>query len=725
MAMSLVATTLSACSSAPPPDSRPAAALPTPAPTTTPRTEATAVNQLLPYPVALAGDAADVLHGVTVADPYRWLEDEKDPKVVAWTRAENELARAELAKLPERDAIAARMRELLYLDSLSVPKQRGSTTFWTRRHADKEKGIVYVKDGAGERVLLDPNGWTTDGSSSLGTWVPSWDGKKIAYAVKKNNSDEATLHVLDVASGKDSAIDLIEGAKYASPAWTPKSDGFYYEWLPTDPKIPAPQRPGFAEVRFHKLGSEPAKDSVIRERTGDPTKFLSMDLAKDGSVLILSIWNGWTSSELYVQDLRGGAKPGAFKPLARGSEHVYEATAHGGKIWVKTDEGATRGRIFEVDVKKLDRASWKEIVPEHPTASIQSFGLAGGKLLLHYLDKASSRLEMMHLDGKLAYDVKLPGIVSVGEWIEANPDGDDVYFSIESFTLPTEIHHLSVKTAKVDKQSSIKAPIDPSKFLVEQLTYPSKDGTKVTMFLVRGKDQQKTGRERVMFYGYGGFQSSETPFFAPTIYPWLERGGMYVVANLRGGAEYGESWHKDGMLTKKQNVFDDYIAAAETLIKEGWTKPSRIAITGGSNGGLLMGAVMTQRPDLFGAVLCSVPLLDMVRYEKFGSGTTWASEYGHADDPELFPTLLGYSPYHHVKEGVKYPPLLLLSADSDDRVDPMHARKFAAIMQARSKGGPVLLRVERNAGHGGADMRKSEVQKNADRYAFALKHTSE
>jgi prolyl oligopeptidase len=682
------------------------------------------MTALLPYPAAAASDTVDTIQGVRVADPYRWLEDGKAPKVVAWTHAQDDLARSELAKLPERDAIAKRMHELLYLDVLSTPRKRGKTTFWVRRHADKEKGIVYVKDAAGERVLLDPNGWTTDGSSSLGTYVPSWDGKKVAYTIKKNNSDEATLHVLDVKTGEQSKVDVIEGAKYAAPSWTPKSDGFYYEWLPTDPKIAAPDRPGFTEIRYHALGTDPAKDPTIRGKTGDPTKFVSKELAKDGSILLITIWNGWTSSDVYLQDLRTGAKVGTFVPLVTGKDHVYETTAFGGKIWVKTDEGASRGRIFEVDPKKLERAAWKEIVPEHPTASITGFAIAGGKLLVHYLDKASSRLEVKHLDGKPAYEVKLPGIVSVGA-VEADPDDDEVYFSIESFTLPTEIHRMSAKTGKTEKQSSIKAPIDPSKYVVEQMTYPSKDGTKVTMFVVRGKDQPKSGKERVMIYGYGGFQSVENPFFASTIYPWLERGGIYVVTNLRGGAEYGEQWHKDGMLDKKQNVFDDYIGAAEALIKEGWTKPSRIAITGGSNGGLLVGAVMTQRPDLFGAVLCSVPLLDMVRYEKFGSGTTWASEYGHAEDPKMFPALYAYSPYHHVKEGVKYPPLLLLSADSDDRVDPMHARKFAALVQARSTGGPVLLRVERNSGHGGADMRKAEVQKNADRYAFALKHTSE
>lgn len=682
----------------------------------------------LPYPPTRSEEIVDRVHGVAVADPFRWLEDEKAPEVKDWVKAQDDLARAELAKLPERDALARRFRELLYLDVLSAPTKRGTRTFWMRRHADKEKGIVYWREGkAGEpRVLLDPNGWSTDGSTSLGMYSPSWDGKKVAYTVKKNNSDEATLYVLDVATGTRSEIDVIEGAKYASPSWAPRSDGFYYTWLPTDPAIPTPDRPGFAEVRFHQLGKDPKTDSLVHPKTGDPRKFVSAELAKDGSVLAVTIWNGWASSDVYVQDLRGSAgvaKPSAFVPLVAGKEQTYEVTPHAGKLWVRTDEGAPRWRLFEVDAKKLDRAAWKEVVPEHPTATMQSVHLVGDRLALHWLEKAASQLEVRTLDGKPGYPVKLPGIVSVGA-ISGQPGDDEAYFAVESFTMPTEIHRLEVKTGKTEKTSSIQAPIDPSKYVVEQLTYPSKDGTKVTMFVVRGKDQPRTGDARVMIYGYGGFQGVESPFFAPTIYPWLERGGIYVVTNLRGGAEYGEAWHQDGMLAKKQNVFDDFIGAAEHLIRDGWTKPSRIAITGGSNGGLLVGAVMTQRPDLYGAVLCGVPLLDMVRYEKFGSGKTWASEYGSAEDPAMFRVLHAYSPYHHVKPGVAYPPMLMLAADSDDRVDPMHARKFVGMVQTRSSGGPALLRVERNSGHGGADMRKAEVDKNADRYAFALFHTA-
>ncbi len=701
------------------------------------------VKPALQYPSTQAGGTVDVLHGVPVADPYRWLEDEKAPAVQEWVTAQSDLARAELAKLPERDALASRFRELLYLDILSAPTKRGDRTFWTRRHADKEKGIVYWSEAprgvrtkgaaSGERgqakVLLDPNGWSTDGSTSLGVYAPSWDGKKVAYTVKKNNSDEATLYVIDVATGARSEVDVIEGAKYASPSWTPRSDGFYYTWLPTDKAVPIPDRPGFAEVRFHRLGKDPKLDPMVHPKTGDPTKFVSAEVAKDGSLLVVTIWNGWASSDVYVQDLRGGggallgtARAGAFVPVAVGKKQTYEVTPHAGTLWVKTDEGGSRGRLFAVDANKLDRAAWKEIIPEHPTATLSSFQLVGDKLAIHWLEKAASRLEVRALDGKPAYDVKLPGIVTLGA-LTGQPGDDEVYFAVESFTLPTEIHRLDVKTGKTEKSSGIQAPIDPTKYVVEQLTYPSKDGTKVTMFVVRGKNQPKNGDARTMIYGYGGFQGVESPFFAPSIYPWLERGGIYVVTNLRGGAEYGEQWHEDGMLAKKQNVFDDFIGAAEFLVKDGWTRPSRIAITGGSNGGLLVGAAMTQRPDLFGAVLCGVPLLDMVRYEKFGSGRTWASEYGSAEDPALFKVLHAYSPYHHVKPGVVYPPLLLLGADSDDRVDPMHARKFAAMVQARSSGGPALLRVERNSGHGGADMRKAEVEKNADRYAFALFHT--
>ena len=679
----------------------------------------------LVYPVTRKVEQVDDYFGTKVPDPYRWLEDAKDGTVTAWVGEQDKLARGELSKMPERDAIAGRLKELMYVDTLSAPSHRGTRYFYSRRLASKEKGIVYYKEGkkGEEKVLLDPNTWSTDGSSSLGNWSVSPNGKKVAYTIHQHNSDEATLKVLDIDTGKES--DIIEGAKYAQASWTKSSDGFYYTWLPLDGAVPTADRPGYADVRFHKLGQDVKKDTVVHEKTGDPTKFIGADVSEDGSTLFLVINQGWSGNELYVRDVSPSAKKDApFIPLAQGFKAHYSALEYKGSYYIMSDEGAPRWRIFKVDPKKTNRKDWVEIVQEDPEATLDGTSIIGGKLALTYLHKAASRLEIHTLDGKRERTIDLPGIGTVGG-PSGREDEDEAYFSFESFTTPNEVHSLSMASGKTDLYSQVKVPIEKDKFVVEQVTFPSKDGTPVTMFIVHAKDLQKNGASRALLYGYGGFQVSETPAFSATIFPWLERGGIYAIANLRGGGEYGESWHEAGMLTKKQNVFDDFIGAAEYLVKEKYTSPAHLAISGASNGGLLMGAVTTQRPDLFSAVLCGVPLLDMVRYDKFGSGKTWISEYGSAEKDEAqFKALYAYSPYHHVEKGTKYPAFLMLTADSDDRVDPLHARKFTAFLQDASAGGPVLMRVEKNSGHGGADLRKAEVEKGADRYAFALKYTA-
>lgn len=665
------------------------------------------------------------VQGVEITDPFRWLEDAGTPGVQAWMKEQDGFTRARLSHLPERAAIATRLKELFYIDSVSAPRHRKGRYFLSRRYATKEKSIVTWKEGkkGEERVLFDPNTWSADGSVSLGGWQVSWDGKNVAYKVTKNNSDEATLHVMDVASGKRSDVDVIEGAKYAHAAWTPSGDGFYYVWLPTDPAIPTIERSGYAEIRFHKLGEDPGKDRIIHEKTGDPTRFLGVDLSKDGHFLLLSVFHGWSSSEVYFRDLRKPGKQAVDRPLAVGGSAHYTVESYKDRFYVHTDEGAPRYRVFEVDPGRPERAAWKEIVPERPDATLDGVSIIGGHLALSYLKDASSRVEIHTLDGKLVRELPLPGIGTVGG-PSGLPDEDEAYFSFESYTSPQEIHATSIKTGKTELYTRVAVPVDPSPYTVDQVFLPSKDGTRISMFIVRRKDLKRDGSSRALLYGYGGFQTSQTPAFAASIYPWLERGGVYAVANLRGGGEYGEAWHRDGMLLKKQNGFDDFAAAAEYLVREGYTRSGRLAIQGGSNGGLLVGAVLSQRPELFGAVVCSVPLLDMVRYHLFGAGKTWISEYGSADDPEQFKALYAYSPYHHVKPGTKYPAVLLLSADSDDRVDPMHARKFAAALQAASTGGPVLLRIERNAGHGGADLIKAAVEKGADQYAFLLANTA-
>jgi prolyl oligopeptidase len=674
------------------------------------------------YPPTRRGEDRETLHGVEVPDPYRWLEDEKSPEVRSWMDAQNTFTRSQLDRLPERDAIAARLKELFYVDSVGVPYHYGKRYFYSRRSASKEKGIIYWKEGkdGAEKVLLDPNTWAEDGSQALGGWAVSHDGKSVAFTVKKNNSDEATMFVMDVASGQRSTVDVIEGAKYAHAAWTPKGDGFYYTFLPTDKAIPTADRPGFAEVRFHRLGDDPHKDVLIHEKTGDPKTFLGVDLSHDGRFLFCTVQRGWNATDVYYQDLKDPKSRGAWRPLVVGKDAIYTVVAHKNQLFIHTNEGAPKYRIFRVDPAKIARDAWVEIVPERPDATLESFSIVGGRLSLGYLKDVASRLEIRDTDGKLLREVPLPAVGSASVLL-GQPDEDEAYFVFTSFTYPTEIYELSVKGKEAPKLFyRVKVPVDPARFVVEQVFYTSKDGTRIPMFLVHDKSIKKDGTAPTLLYGYGGFQVALTPGFRSSIFPWLERGGVYAVPNLRGGSEYGEEWHRGGMHHKKQNVFDDFIAAAEFLVKEGYTSPKKLVIQGASNGGLLVGAAMTQRPDLFRVVLCGVPLLDMVRYHLFGSGKTWIEEYGSSEDPADFKTLLGYSPYHHVKPGTKYPSMLMLAADSDDRVDPMHARKFSALVQEQSTGGPALLRIEKNAGHGGADMLKSSVHKGADELAFAL-----
>ncbi len=665
-----------------------------------------------------------------MADPYRWLEDGNGADVMRWTDEENRLARAYLAALPGRDALAARLKELSYVENEGTPRHDGNRWFYPRREAGKEKYAVYWREGrpsadanrggpeSRDRVLLDPNAWSTDGSVSLGIWSVSWDGKRVAYTVKSHNSDEATLFVMDVATGTKSAVDVIEGAKYAWPSWTPSGDGFYYTWLPPAGSVPTADRPGYAEVRFHKIGAGAERDRTVRAKTGDPKTFLGAELSKDGRWLVLVTEHGWTRTDVEFMDLR--ASTPVWTPLTVGQDARYFVDVDRGRFFVRTNEGAPKYRVFRVDPARPQRADWTEIVAERLDATLDGSSIVGHALSLVYLKDVVSHVELHDEDGRLIREIALPALGASGG-LSGNVDDDRAFYSFQSFTHPTEIDEVSVKTGITSTFYRLDIPVDTSKVSVEQLFATSRDGTRVPFFVVHGSlERADSGGTPTILYGYGGFQAAQTPAFSPSIYPWLERGGNWVVANLRGGSEYGEEWHRRGMRREKQHVFDDFVAVAEELERRGLTRASKLAILGGSNGGLLVGAAVTQRPDLFRVALCGVPLLDMVRYHLVGSGKTWIEEYGVSDDADDFRALFAYSPYHHVTSGTKYPGILILSADSDDRVDPMHARKFAAALQWASTGGPVLLRIEKNSGHGGADLVKAAVEKLADEYAFAL-----
>ncbi len=668
-------------------------------------------------PEARRAELIEDVHGVKVADPYRWLEDVGSKETQSWLDAFDRFTRRYLDELPNRESLAARIKELSYVEWVAPPRRRGTRYFWTRQHKDKEKAVWYWREGKNgtPQVLIDPNTLSEDGSVALHGVFPSYDGTWVAYKLSQNNKDEATLFLLDVATGTTSTIDKIDGAKYAEPSWDPQGTGFYYTRLPNDPSIAVDKLPGEAAVYFHRLGDDPANDALIHEKTGDPQKFIGAEVSRDGHYLFLGIYHGWTKNDVYYRDLR---KHKEWQPLVVGKDGHFYQFAWKDTIYLRTDLDAPRYRLVAVDPNHVGSEHWQDVVREQDKAVLEDFDVVGGHLALRYLENASSRLVVADLHGKTVRTIDTPSIGTLSD-LYGNPEDDEAYYSYESFLDPSNVYETSVKHGGKKPFFEVKVPVDPSPYVAEQVWYPSKDGTPISMFVIHRKDMKKDGSTPFLLTGYGGFKISKVPAFTATLFAWLDRGGGYALPNLRGGGEYGEGWHRAGMLEKKQNVFDDFIGAAEWLEKNGYSNKDKLAITGGSNGGLLVGAAMTQRPELFRAVVCAVPLLDMVRYHLFGSGRTWISEYGSAEDAEQFKSLYAYSPYHHVKLGTAYPALLMLTADSDDRVDPMHARKFAAaVAHARSNAARVLVRVETHAGHSGGDMIKKNVDRSVDLYAF-------
>ena len=672
-----------------------------------------------PWPATRVADVTETLHDQKIADPYRWLEDETAAEVQAWMTAQDDYARGVLARSPERDAWVERLKQVFYFDAISAPAHRKGRYFYSRKHADREKTIVYWKQGetGAEQVLFDPNQWSADGSKGLGGWSPSHDGRYVAYGVKEHNSDESVTHVFDVSAGVDLA-DRIEGTKYAMASWTPDSRGFYYTWVPpVGGAVTVADRPGFAEVRYHELGTPAAGDEVIYPATGNPSAFLGARISRDGHWLVATVQHGWNSSDVYLRDTRTHAA--GWTPLVVGVDADFDVEVWRDRFYVTTNDGAPRKRVFKVDPARLERAAWQEIVPQSD-ATLEAVQIVGEHLVVTYLRSAASEIEIRDLDGNRIRTVDLPPLGTAGG-IFGNPDEDTGYIGYSSFTEPNVIYRTSIQSGATTEWARIALPIDTAQLAAEQVVFRSNDGTPISMFILSRRGAVRDGANPTLLTGYGGFNLSMTPAFASSRAVWLERGGVIAIPNLRGGGEYGEDWHRAGQLLVKQNTFDDFIAAAEYLIAERWTSPAQLAIQGGSNGGLLVGAAVTQRPELFQAVICSVPLLDMLRYHQFGSGKTWVPEYGSADDAAQFKALYQYSPYRvAVDAGARaYPAVLFDSSDHDDRVDPMHARKLAAVLQAAQAGdAPILLRIERNSGHGGADLVKQQVERTADHMAF-------
>ena len=672
---------------------------------------------MLTYPATPSTDVTEILHGEAVADPYRWLEDGSSSETRIWTEQQNAVTEAYLAAAPGRDGIGRRLDELLAIGVLSVPTPKRNRYFYLRRDGRQNQPVLYWREGVNgsDRVAVDPNALNEGGTTALDWYYPSEDGRLLAYGLSDNGNEESVLHLLELDAGRQ-LPDRIPRMRAASVAWLPDGTGFYYTRYPAPGQVPPGEEPYHRAIYFHRIGTHPGADPLVFQPS-EKEHWPGVGLSPDGRWLIISVARTFDQVDLYLRDLEAN---GELVAVARDLPASFEGEIAHGRLFMRTNLDAPTYRLYSVDPERPDRSNWREIVPPRTDAVLESVAVAGHRLALGYLEQASSRLRLTDPDGKLDQDVPLPTLGSLfgmgAEW-----DGDELFYGFSSYSLPPSVYRIDLATGKSSLWRQVEATIDPSRLEVGQVTYPSKDGTPITMFLVHRTGLVRDSDNPTYLTAYGGFNISMTPAFSRSLLLWLERGGVVAVPNIRGGGEYGESWHQAGILANKQNSFDDFIAAAEWLIRQQYTRADRLAAAGGSNGGLLMGAALTQRPELFRAVLIQVPLLDMLRYHRFLIARLWIPEYGSADDAEQFRWLRAYSPYHHVRTGVAYPAVLLATAESDTRVDPMHARKMAARLQAAtSTEHPVLLRLEARAGHGAGKPLSKVQQELTDSWTFVF-----
>lgn len=660
-------------------------------------------------------EVKEILHGVSIVDPYRWLEEQNSPETRAWIEKENKYTHSILDSLPERDIIKGRLTELENVDtlfrseSLSLPLERNGSYFFCKRPADKDLFIIYMRRGlhGKDELLIDPRLLSPDHSTSVTLEDVSQNGAVLAYGVRHGGEDEETIYFLGV-SGRQNLPDTLPRAVYFSVSLEPEAGGVYYS-------REAPQGP---RVYRHKMGTDPAGDTEIFGRGYGPEKAAMTTLSEDGRYLTIHILHGAVGdkTEVYVQDLR---EHGPIVAVVNDIDARFWGVVAGDRLLLQTNWRAPKGRVVAAELARPGHEQWREVIPE-TDAPIEDFAAVGGKLFLTYLRSASSDLRVFDAHGKPEREVELPTTGSVlgvaGRW-----SNREVFYGFTSFHIPWTVFRYDTTQATQEVWARPNVPFKSEKFEVKQVWYQSKDNTRLPMFLVHDKGIRLDRSNPTLLTGYGGFNVSRTPLFSAAAALWVERGGVFAQANLRGGGEFGEAWHRAGMLDKKQNVFDDFFAAAEWLVEHRYTSPSRLAITGRSNGGLLVGAAFTQRPDLFQAAVCRYPLLDMLRYHKFLVAQFWVPEYGSADDPAQFKYLYAYSPYHNVKPGTKYPAVLFVSGDSDTRVAPLHARKMAALMQAATGSNrPVLLLYDTSSGHSGGRPLGKEIDAQTDELSFLL-----
>jgi prolyl oligopeptidase len=674
------------------------------------------VQEKIDYPQTNTVGQTDDYFGVQVADPYRWLENDTSAETSAWVVAQNKVTNGYLEKIPFRDQIHKRIETLMDYPKLSVPFTKGEWVFFLKNEGLQNQSVVYVQKGiSGEpRVLLDPNTLSADGTVAVGDLSVSHNGRYMAYSINKAGSDWAEFHVIDIASGA-SLPDKIEWVKFSGASW--QGDGFYYSRYDAPSKGKEfSKRNEYHKVYFHKMGTAQNADKLIFENRNFPLRSYSASTTQDEHFLILAESEGTSGNSLYCKDL--ALKGTRFVRLAAGFENDYQVIDNmGDKLLVLTNEGAPNQKLVLVDPQSPASENWKELIPEQGDV-LENVVLAGGQIFAQYMKDATSRVFAFDMEGKQLNEVVLPGLGTLAGFNGERND-NTVFYGFTSFTFPTTIYSYDVSKRTTKEFFKPELDFEASAYETRQVFYESKDKTKIPMFIVHKKGLELDGENPVLLYGYGGFNISLTPNFSSSRLVFLENGGVYCMANLRGGGEYGEKWHEAGTRLNKQNVFDDFIAAAEYLIREKYTSPEKLAISGGSNGGLLVGACMTQRPELFRVCLPAVGVMDMLRFHKFTIGWAWASDYGTSDDSTQFRNLIGYSPLHTLKDSVCYPATLITTADHDDRVVPAHSFKFAATLQAKQGcNNPLLIRIETKAGHGAGKPTSKIIDEMTDTYSF-------
>ncbi|MBX9626848.1 MAG: prolyl oligopeptidase family serine peptidase [Gemmataceae bacterium] len=679
----------------------------------------------LKYPETKTVDQVDDYHGTKVQDPYRWLEDDvrTSEDVAAWVEAQNKVTQAYLNSIPWRGAIEKRITALYDYEKYGIPSKIGGKYFFTKNDGLQNQSVLYVQDklDGPARVLLDPNSWSKDGTIALSGTAISDDGKYLAYGKAASGSDWNTWHVLDVATGKP-LDDELKWVKFSGASWTADGRGFFYSRFPEPSKDAAFQALNEnMKLYYHRLGTPQADDVLVYERPDHPKWGVNGQASEDGRYLVISVNDGTTSRKARVvyKDL---AEPyGLPTELVPNHENKFSFLGNDGPVfYFQSDFNAPKYQVIAIDTRVPDKKNWKTVIPE-AEETIEGVDLVGNLFVVSYLKDAYTRVKVFEMNGTPVREVQLPGIGTASGFGGRRTD-TETFYSYSSFATPPSIFKYDLITGKSTLLRQAKVKFDPANYEVKQVFYASKDGTKVPMFIAYKKGLKLDGNNPCLLYGYGGFNISLTPGFSVSRLAWMEMGGVYAVANLRGGGEYGDAWHRAGTKLKKQNVFDDFIAAAEYLIDQKYTSPKKLAVLGGSNGGLLVGAVMTQRPDLFGAALPAVGVMDMLRFHKRTAGRFWVDDYGSSDDPEEFKALVKYSPYHNLKSGTRYPATLVTTADTDDRVVPGHSFKFAAMLQAAQSGeAPTLIRIETKAGHGAGKPTAKMIEEVADQWAFLSK----